>query len=144
MPLLVLEWQAFCQQNNIISQLQQIKTNSLKKQNERVSFKFFAADFSENGQKIKVVLKIASNKTRITMDTDESYSLEIKDLGKAVEIKAQTYFGARHGLETLSQLISYDELRQKLQMHTKAMVEDQPAYIHRGLLIDTSRNFFRF
>ena len=109
-----------------------------------MSFKFFAADYSENGQKIKVVLKIASNKTRITMDTDESYSLEIKDLGKAVEIKAQTYFGARHGLETLSQLISYDELRQKLQMHTKAMVEDQPAYIHRGLLIDTSRNFFRF
>ena len=130
------------EQNDISASSNQNKQN--KNQNERVSFKFFAADFSENGQKIKVVLKIASNKTRITMDTDESYSLEIKDLGKAVEIKAQTYFGARHGLETLSQLISYDELRQKLQMHTKAMVEDQPAYIHRGLLIDTSRNFFRF
>ena len=127
------------------SQLLQIITNTAKEQNERdCCSNSFTSDFSESGQKIKVILKIASNETRITMDTDESYSLEIKDLGKAVEIKAQTYFGARHGLETLSQLISYDELRQKLQMHTKAMVEDQPAYIHRGLLIDTSRNFFRF
>ena len=27
-------------------------------------------------------------------------------------------------------------------MHSNALVEDAPAYIHRGLLIDTSRNYF--
>ena len=61
-----------------------------------------------------------------------------------VQIKAKTYFGARHGLETLSQLISYDEIRQKLQMHKSASITDKPAYVHRGLLIDTSRNFHRY
>jgi len=61
-----------------------------------------------------------------------------------VQIKAKTYFGSRHGLETLSQLISYDEIRQKLQMHKSASITDKPAYVHRGLLIDTSRNFFRY
>ena len=61
-----------------------------------------------------------------------------------VQIKAKTYFGARHGLETLSQLISYDEIRQKLQMHKNASIVDKPAYVHRGLLIDTSRNFYRY
>ena len=54
----------------------------------------------------------------------------------------ETYFGCRHGLETLSQLISYDELTDSLQMHSNGLVEDAPAYIHRGLLIDTSRNYF--
>lgn len=45
-------------------------------------------------------------------------------------------------METLSQLISYDELTDSLQMHASALVEDAPEYVHRGLLIDTSRNYF--
>ena len=45
-------------------------------------------------------------------------------------------------METLSQLISYDELTRALQMHARAHVEDAPEYVHRGLLIDTSRNYF--
>lgn len=71
---------------------------------------------------------------------DESYKLVISN--KQVRITSETYFGARHGLETLSQLISYDELRDSLQMHGSALIEDAPLYIHRGLLIDTSRNYF--
>jgi hypothetical protein len=39
-----------------------------------------------------------------------------------VSIKAATYYGARHGLETLSQLISLDELAFTLQMHAAAQV----------------------
>ena len=78
------------------------------------------------------------------METDERYELRIESNGGDVEvhISAHTYFGARHGLETLSQLISYDELSESLQMHAKAIVKDKPQYVHRGLLIDTSRNFF--
>ena len=33
-----------------------------------------------------------------------------------VSITANTYFGARHGMETLSQMISYDELADTLQV----------------------------
>jgi hexosaminidase len=88
---------------------------------------------------VKVVLSITSNETRVTMETDESYDLKIEDGGHKVAISAETYFGARHGLETLSQLISYDDLREALQMHAQASVEDKPEYVHRGLLIDTSR-----
>ena len=93
---------------------------------------------------VSVVLHMVSNQTRVTMETDESYhlSLNTEDSETQVHITAHTYFGARHGLETLSQLISYDELTDSLQMHAKAIVKDKPQYVHRGLLIDTSRNFF--
>lgn len=93
---------------------------------------------------IRVVLSIKGNSSRyserLTMDTDESFRLSIAN--ERVEIEGETYFGCRHGLETLSQLISYDELTESLQMHSSGLVEDAPAYIHRGLLIDTSRNYF--
>lgn len=92
---------------------------------------------------INVFLNIADggNATRPTMQAQESYKLNIQD-GEEVDIRAETYFGARHGLETLSQLISYDELTESLQMHRSASIDDSPEYIHRGLLIDTSRNYF--
>ena len=46
----------------------------------------FKTDHSDTS--IKVHLNIESNETRITMETDESYKLNIKDSGKEVEIKA--------------------------------------------------------
>jgi hexosaminidase len=57
----------------------------------------------------------------INHKTDESYTLhvhekEINDLRSnvlVVNIRADTFFGARHGLETLSQLVVYDAFRNK-------------------------------
>ena len=92
---------------------------------------------------VRVILSIKGNSSdseRLTMATDESFRLRIAD--EMVEIEAETYFGCRHGLETLSQLISYDELTDSLQMHSAGQLEDAPAYIHRGILIDTARNYF--
>ena len=51
----------------------------------------------------------------IPKSTNESYSLEIALLGDDngdqidVTITSDDYFGARHALETLTQLIAYDE-----------------------------------
>jgi len=99
-----------------------------------------------------VLLNIAvdSEEEKLTTETDESYDIKIqRTKGKKgsaqeavhVSITATTYFGARHGLETLSQMISYDELSDTLQIYETASVEDSPSFKHRGLLLDTSRNF---
>jgi len=56
-------------------------------------------------------------------------------------VTAETYFGARHGLETLSQLIDYDQDTDAFQIVSHVQITDEPAYPYRGILLDTSRNF---
>jgi hexosaminidase len=48
----------------------------------------------------------------LTLGTNESYQLEVRRAGGATlraEVRAQSFFGARHGLETLSQLVWWDD-----------------------------------
>jgi hexosaminidase len=84
---------------------------------------------------------------------DESYSLEIKDKANAVSnskqsddihvaISANTVFGYRHALETLSQLISFDSARNSFAIVTQVeILNDGPTFPYRGIMIDVSRNF---
>ncbi|MPC83304.1 putative beta-hexosaminidase fdl [Portunus trituberculatus] len=45
----------------------------------------------------------------MSLDTQEDYQLEVKTAGgvTTATINANTFFGARHALETLTQLIEY-------------------------------------
>lgn len=61
-----------------------------------------------------------------------------------VNVQAPTIFGARHGLVTLYQLIVPVKTIEKkwgLAIIDEAFIKDVPIYKHRGLLIDTARNF---
>ncbi len=69
---------------------------------------------------MQVSINIKSTNLVLDLDTDESYSLAVetpKD-GATVnaDIQAETFFGARHALETLSQLVTYDPTKRKLQV----------------------------
>lgn len=81
---------------------------------------------------------------KLTLETNEGYVLQIlqRETNQInVTITATTYFGARNGLETLSQLIVYDNLRNQIQIVRDAHIEDAPVYPYRGILLDTARNF---
>lgn len=85
--------------------------------------------------------------TKLTLSTDESYKLRVSTSGADsqrvdVLIVAHTFFGVRHALETLSQLTEYDEVNDSMQIVTLARIEDAPKLPYRGILLDTSRNFF--
>lgn len=64
-----------------------------------------------------------------------------------VYVGAQTAFGARHALETFTQLVASDkpdfsdEKSCGLHLVSGAKIRDRPVYKHRGLLLDTSRHF---
>nr|CAD7457958.1 unnamed protein product [Timema tahoe] len=81
----------------------------------------------------------------LTLKTDEGYRLTVRKHGKTLRatVTSGTFFGARHGLETLSQMIWYDEDDDSgiLRVLDNATVDDRPMFPHRGLMIDTSRNF---
>ncbi|XP_017890303.1 chitooligosaccharidolytic beta-N-acetylglucosaminidase [Ceratina calcarata] len=81
---------------------------------------------------------------RLTLNTDESYTLTVTKLDEThleATITANSYFGARHALETLSQMIVFDDLRNEIQIPSEISIVDGPVYPYRGLLLDTSRNF---
>lgn len=115
--------------------------SSCKKFKKRVSLMCKMEAFS-NIVSINLVLK--TNEDKLTTSTDESYTLEIKSSssGVQVNINAENFFGARHAMETVSQLSAYHETAEAMQMVSSAMIVDQPSYHYRGLLLDTSRNYF--
>jgi len=92
---------------------------------------------------LDIQITISSPTTTLDLTTDETYTLTISEGNDGTEAKidAVTQFGARHGLETLSQLIIYDEHVDSFQIMSTASITDGPKFPYRGLLIDTSRNF---
>lgn len=58
------------------------------------------------------------------------------------KIEAINFFGARNGLETLFQLIIFDNVKSGLFIVDSADITDKPQFKHRGMSLDTSRNFF--
>lgn len=81
---------------------------------------------------------------KLTLDTDESYALNISETSDSrlvATITAPDYFGARHGLETLGQLIIFDDLRDEVQIPRDVSITDKPAFPYRGILLDTARNY---
>ena len=56
-------------------------------------------------------------------------------------VNAPIYFGARHGLETLFQLMEHDDVGGAFVILSNVQIEDYPEYRHRGISVDTSRNF---
>ena len=101
------------------------------------------------GHRISIHIDVLNgSKSTLNLETDESFELEIVPPGKStsyelyvVQITANSYFGARHGIETLNQLITYDEITDSLQTYTAAHIIDAPVFPYRGVMIDTARNW---
>lgn len=69
---------------------------------------------------------------------NESYTLDIPNNGVSAIITSQTVWGAMRGLETFSQLIWDNPLRVAVGLY----IWDAPLFEHRGVILDTSRNYY--
>ncbi|KAF8937386.1 hypothetical protein BGZ58_002798 [Dissophora ornata] len=85
-------------------------------------------------------VQVADLDADLQMNVDESYTLDITAAGMGI-IKAETIWGALHGLNTLTQLI-IDDGNDGLQIEQPVYIKDKPKYTHRGVLYDTGRNFY--
>ena len=81
----------------------------------------------------------------LQMGVDESYTLRIpaaNDADPSIQLHASTYYGALYGLETLSQLITFNFSTSVYEIrNTPWSIRDAPRYPHRGLMVDTSRHY---
>ncbi|XP_052754679.1 chitooligosaccharidolytic beta-N-acetylglucosaminidase [Galleria mellonella] len=85
------------------------------------------------------------NLREFSLDMDEGYDLRIAAAAKDqinATVTARTFFGLRHGLETLSQLFVYDDLRDHMLLVRDVNISDKPVYPYRGILLDTARNYY--
>lgn len=122
------------------------KVNEIFQQNIRRECKTHCTSTSST-EEIVVHIIVHTNEIDLTWETNESYRLDIvaKVDQVIVQIDAMTVFGARHALETLSQLVTADvgdtDQSSGLLLVASARIEDRPVYRHRGLMLDTARNF---
>lgn len=88
-----------------------------------------------------------SGDPRMRLATDESYEFILHPTEKSpftllANITARSFCGARHALETVSQLVWLDSYAVSLLILQAATVKDAPKFRYRGLLIDTARSYF--
>lgn len=57
-------------------------------------------------------------------------------------IEGETYLGLHNGVETLIQLIIYDDISNLALIPSALYIRDGPAYTYRGILLDTSRSYY--
>ena len=87
--------------------------------------------------------KVVDPSEDLSGETDESYSLSVP-VGPSTTalVKAQTIFGAMHGLETLTQLVDVNAAGgDKTIPATPVTISDEPRFPFRGLMIDSGRHF---
>jgi hexosaminidase len=86
-------------------------------------------------------------------ETDESYELTVPGTGTGplkAHLRAKTVYGVVHGLTSFSQLVflvaaNVDDTELAVALtipHTPHLIVDRPRFTHRGLLLDTSRNYY--
>ncbi|EFX82594.1 hypothetical protein DAPPUDRAFT_101206 [Daphnia pulex] len=97
---------------------------------------------AKDGQRpqIHIEVSITSGDVRLAMETQESYNLHVKTIfataatpasprsTTSVSITATTFFGARHAIETLSQIMAWDKTLESMIMLTDANISDSPAF----------------
>ncbi|KAM6582603.1 hypothetical protein CsatB_009605 [Cannabis sativa] len=83
----------------------------------------------------------------LQLGVDESYTLYVaKNDGQSitgdVTIEANTVYGALRGLETFSQLCTFDYSSKSVLVYQAPWyIQDKPRFSYRGLLLDTSRHY---
>lgn len=88
---------------------------------------------------------VHSDNDELQLGVDESYTLVVPKAKESsqVTIEATTVYGALRGLETFSQLCSFDYTTKTVKIYKAPWsIQDKPRFAFRGLLLDTSRHYF--
>lgn len=108
------------------------------------SFEPFPTDTASQKRNSQLIISV-----KVTVDdfdadlqhgVDESYTLDAASGSSEITITAPTVWGALHAFKTLQQLVISDG-NNGLIIEEPVSIEDAPLYPHRGVMIDSGRNF---
>lgn len=77
----------------------------------------------------------------LQLGVNETYSLKVESQLPSIIIESETVWGALRAFSTLQQLIIFDEKDKIFLIESSVTIWDAPIYQHRGLMIDSGRNF---
>jgi hexosaminidase len=84
---------------------------------------------------------VANVSVPLDLGVDETYSLVVPADGSAAVLTAATVWGALHGLQTLSQLVTFDFDAAAYWTVSPVSITDGPAFAWRGIMLDPARQF---
>lgn len=130
--------------NNCINLIHSAFTRSLAKINSKCGVNNVAALAASFPVHVQITLPHKVHSPADLVGIDESYSIQVSL--SSISITAQTAVGAIHAFETLSQMFlasTSTVSNAGSSCFVAALnVQDSPRFSHRGLMLDTARNFF--
>ena len=87
-----------------------------------------------------IVVTVADMTADLQHGVDESYTLAVVERSNAINITSKTAWGALNAITTLQQIVISDG-KGGFVIEQPVTIEDSPLYPHRGIMIDTGRNF---
>ncbi|TVR36755.1 MAG: beta-N-acetylhexosaminidase [Cryomorphaceae bacterium] len=94
---------------------------------------------SKNCSDAAITLRCDDAGFRLESTADEAYELQIQNRG--IELFAARLTGLHRGIYTLLQILPLEAPEAAVHLAT-AQIKDQPAFLHRGMLLDVCRHFF--
>ncbi|KAL5574530.1 hypothetical protein UlMin_016229 [Ulmus minor] len=86
-----------------------------------------------------LLIEIFDLNSPLKQGVNESYNLIIPAVGGSASLTAQTVWAAMRGLETFSQLV----WGKPSIVAVGLTISDSPIFGHRGIMLDTSRNYYK-
>jgi hexosaminidase len=87
-----------------------------------------------------LVISVSSSSENLVLGVDESYTLSVSTTANT--LSAPTVWGALRGLETFSQLVTYNESTGAYAVqYLPIKISDTPRFEWRGIMIDTARHY---
>lgn len=87
-------------------------------------------------------VNVADDTAKLELGSDESYSLTVSKDQKYAQLNSKTVWGALRGLETFSQLVSFDDSSNSFIINRVPIsINDNPRFTWRGLLVDSARHY---